>query len=70
MGAWVDAPRTDRCSNRCGLQIFFIPLSGENPETKANAIAFPRGVPSSPLFKRDAKYITFQKISKPFIPKE
>ncbi|WP_042200600.1 hypothetical protein [Paenibacillus camerounensis] len=37
-----DAPRTKRCYNRCALQIFFIPLSGENPETKANASAFPQ----------------------------
>ncbi|WP_405116789.1 transposase [Paenibacillus sp. FSL K6-1217] len=37
-----DAPRTTRCSNRCALQIFFIPLSGENPETKATTIAFPQ----------------------------
>ncbi|MOA55554.1 hypothetical protein D3C78_1793670 [compost metagenome] len=39
-----DAPRTDRCSNRCALQIFFIPLSGENPETKATAATFPQSV--------------------------
>ncbi|MNI49715.1 hypothetical protein D3C73_1043370 [compost metagenome] len=52
-----DATQTDRCSNRCGLRIFFIPLSGENPETKANAFAFPRVVPSAPLFKRDTKFL-------------
>lgn len=30
-----EAPRTERCSNRCGFQIFCDPLSGENLETKA-----------------------------------
>jgi len=52
-----DAPRTDRCYNRCGLQILFIFLSGKNPETvyafedsfpsenfRANAAAFPQSV--------------------------
>ncbi|WNS45010.1 transposase [Paenibacillus sp. MMS20-IR301] len=38
----MDAPRTDRCLGRCALQIFLIPLSGENPETKATATAFPQ----------------------------
>jgi hypothetical protein len=40
----VDAPRTDRCSNRCCPQIFLILLSGENPGTKATATAFPQSV--------------------------
>lgn len=39
-GAREDAPRTDRCSNRCCPQILFILLSGENPGTKATAAAF------------------------------
>ncbi len=47
MSTWVDATRTGRCSNRCVLQIFFIPLNGENPETKANAFASPQS--SRPL---------------------
>ncbi|WP_339249011.1 hypothetical protein [Paenibacillus sp. FSL P2-0136] len=37
MSAWVDAPQTERCSHRCCVQIFSFPLSGENPDTKANA---------------------------------
>ncbi|AKG34202.1 hypothetical protein VK70_06115 [Paenibacillus durus ATCC 35681] len=42
VGTQVDAPRTDRCSNRCALQILFIFLCGKNPETKATAAAFPQ----------------------------
>ncbi|WP_410511552.1 hypothetical protein PaeBR_15925 [Paenibacillus sp. BR2-3] len=38
----MDAPRTDRCSNRCALQILFIFLNGKNPESKATAAAFPQ----------------------------
>ncbi|MBT2291700.1 hypothetical protein J7E73_21735 [Paenibacillus albidus] len=34
------------------VRIFFFLLSGENPKTKANADAFPRVVPSSPLFEQ------------------
>jgi hypothetical protein len=58
------------------VRIFFIPLSGENPETvdasdasfpaesfQANASAFPRVRPSSPLFKRES-YLNFLKSNK------
>ncbi|MDQ0192299.1 hypothetical protein J2T20_000638 [Paenibacillus wynnii] len=57
VGVGEDAPRTERCSNRCCLQILFIFLSGKNPETayafeasfpsenfRANAAAFPQSV--------------------------
>ena len=54
----MDAPRTDSCSNRCALQIFFIPLSGENPESKANAIAFPQSVLSATLSKKVSTIFT------------
>ncbi|QUL53960.1 hypothetical protein KDC22_27045 [Paenibacillus tritici] len=54
MSTWVDALRSEHCYNRCGFQILFISLIGKNPETKATAIASPRVVPFSPLFKLDA----------------
>nr|WP_226991828.1 transposase [Paenibacillus sabinae] len=49
----MDAPRTDRCSNRCCVQIFFILLGGENPDTKATAAAFPQSFRPLRCFKRE-----------------
>ncbi|MBP2114588.1 hypothetical protein J2Z70_004757 [Paenibacillus silagei] len=65
----MDAPRTDRCSNRCALQIFFIPLSGENPETKATAIAFTQSFRSLRCLSGMRFKTTNQALHTPFRPR-
>ena len=42
VSTWMDAPQTERCYNRCCVQILCILLGGENPDTKATAAAFPQ----------------------------
>ncbi|WP_410514134.1 hypothetical protein PaeBR_06945 [Paenibacillus sp. BR2-3] len=50
---WIDAPRTDRCSIAVVVRILFIFLSGKNPETKANAAAFPQSFRPLRCFQRE-----------------